>query len=200
MKSVGRAAQDPSLSRLLLLALVVACGPGAPQPTTNMPVEEERRRARDSDGDGVPDDRDACPNDPGDPDNEGAPGCPKKQVDACNGRARCTRFGETLSFARGSAALTSGEEATLARVARWLTSSPEVRIVEVRGFAKDTGGGKRELLVASERAARVCTWLVAHGVEAKRLVPRGFSNWPDAQLSSGVAFEVLDPSQSGCCE
>jgi outer membrane protein OmpA-like peptidoglycan-associated protein len=197
MKSVGRAAQDTSHWRWAILA-VLACGPATP-PTTVTPVEDEVRRAKDSDGDGVADDRDACPNERGDPDAPDGPGCPRK-VDACSGRARCVRFGETVSFPRGSAAVTSAEAATLARFARWLALTPEVRSVEVRGFARDTGGGKRELLVASERAARVCTWLVAHGVESRRLVPRGFSNWPDEQMNSGVAFEVLEPNQSGCCE
>jgi outer membrane protein OmpA-like peptidoglycan-associated protein len=196
MKIVGHCAQETSLSRLLVVLCALGCGPAASPAPPTTPVEEDVRRAHDADNDGVPDDHDACPNVPGEPDT----GCPRKNELACSARTKCVRVGETVGFARGSAALQSGEEATLTRVARWLNATQEVRAVEVRGFARDTGGGKRELLVASERAARVCTWLVAHGVEAKRLVPRGFSNWPDEQLPSGVAFEVLDPNQDGCCE
>ena len=110
------------------------------------------------------------------------------------------RFAETVAFAHGSTAISQAAGVTLDRVVRWLAAAPDVTI-EVRGFARDSAGGKRELLVASERAAHVCTWLAAHGVASNRLVPRGFSNWPDeaGHLDSGVAFEVLTPDQHGCC-
>jgi outer membrane protein OmpA-like peptidoglycan-associated protein len=118
----------------------------------------------------------------------------------CGGKPHCLGTSETVSFAKKSKSLSADASPALERIARWLAETPEVREVEVRGYAKD-GAGRGELLLASSRATNASQWLVAHGVAPARIVPRGFANAPPdpPHVESGVEITVTVPDQAGCC-
>jgi outer membrane protein OmpA-like peptidoglycan-associated protein len=96
-------------------------------------------------------------------------------------------------------AIAASQTEGLERAAQWILDTPDAAQIEVRGFARDNAG-KRELIVATQRAMHVYEWLVAHGVPAKRIVPRGFANMgEDGEAEPAVVFAVVTPDQEGCC-
>jgi outer membrane protein OmpA-like peptidoglycan-associated protein len=119
----------------------------------------------------------------------------------CGAKPRCARVAERIAFEKGSIRLPADARASLESVARWLQATPDVLEIEVRGYAHDMAG-KRELVIASDRAAAATKWLAANGVAAKRVVARGFANAPQdpPHVESGVEFVVTRPDQAGCCD
>ena len=83
-----------------------------------------------------------------------------------------------------------------------LKENPHITMVEVAGHASQDDFAKNQEL-SEQRAAAVVTWLVSHGVDAKRLVPKGYGMTrpaPGVSLEKGfkelhqrVAFYVLAP-------
>jgi outer membrane protein OmpA-like peptidoglycan-associated protein len=60
--------------------------------------------------------------------------------------------------------------AMLYEVAHALRTRPEIRLLEVQGYADTRGSEEHNQALSKRRAERVRDWLVAHGVEAERLV------------------------------
>src|SRR5204862_8297007 len=127
---------------------------GAPADTAGCPLP--RQLIRDSDGDGVTDDRDKCPNTPAgskvdatgciilfQPDTvPGAPGAP----------ARPTLILRGVTFEWGRSALTRDSYAVLDQVAGSLVANPEIRI-EIAGYTDNTGSAPRTARRPQARAA-----------------------------------------------
>jgi outer membrane protein OmpA-like peptidoglycan-associated protein len=149
----------------------------------------------DSDGDGVPDDRDACPQQPEDCDEvEDEDGCPDPDddkdgildiCDACpnmpgpspNGCPLITlqsdtiRIVQRIPFERGSDAPARASLPIIDEIATALFEHPEIELVEVLGHCSLDEGRSHAL---SERRARaVRRRLLARGVAAERVVARG---------------------------
>lgn len=74
-------------------------------------------------------------------------------------------------FGFDSDAITPSAQATLDAVAATLRAHPEIARVEVAGHADAVGPAAYNQDLSERRAAAVCTWLNARGVEADRLVP-----------------------------
>jgi len=131
----------------------------------------------DGDRDGIPDGEDACPDEPGErrenPERRGCPAAappppPPPDVALTEGRIVPPR---PVRFAAGTLRLRAESEDALEQVARWLVAHPEVAAVEVRGYAGAGDGvapaAARNL--AQDRAAAVVAWLLARGVDSRRL-------------------------------
>ncbi len=110
----------------------------------------------DADGDGVPDDRDSCPNTP-----RGA------RVDEDG----CWRVG-MVHFDFNSASVKPCYVPVLEEVLRVLKDNPGLRI-EVVGHTDSVGSEAYNLRLSLRRAEAVKAWLVAHGVNPERVVARG---------------------------
>ena len=115
----------------------------------------------DSDGDGVPDSRDLCPNTPkGD------------RVDVHG----CTIKGEIslprVHFATDSAVLTADSSAELDDAVATLKKNPDL-VIEVRGHTDSTGTKRHNQILSQKRAESVEAYLKEHGVTNK-LTARGF--------------------------
>ena len=78
----------------------------------------------------------------------------------------------TLEFATGKAALGSGGQAVLDRLAAVLRNAPEARM-EIVGHTDDVGTAARNQALSEARAGAVKAYLVEHGVSADRLTARG---------------------------
>ncbi len=141
----------------------------------------------DTDGDGVNDIRDACPNTPA-----GA------EVDEVG----CAKFQGVLkgvNFEYNSSRLTPRARAILEEVAAELKNYPNVK-VQVEAHTDSKGSSGYNLWLSKARAQSVIDFLVSRGISARRLIPIGFgetkpiaSNKTDAgrALNRRVEFKVL---------
>ena len=130
----------------------------------------------DNDKDGISDMRDKCPNNPetfnGYQDQDGCPDrAPKKRVVIVK-TCRPIRIG--LHFGRRSTRIQKRHVALLKQVVLVLGKHPNVRLVEVQGFANDYRSAKADQRLSLRRAKVIRRWLVKRGVSAKRLVSKGY--------------------------
>lgn len=140
----------------------------------------------DTDGDGVFDPDDACPNDP-------APGgCPPPRPIELR----------VSDFDFDSAFLNEEQIRQLRLVLDRLRSDRRIRRVNVIGHADQTGVESHNVRLSERRAASVIDWLVSHGVSRRRLVlmGRGSSepivrDGTAEQLGTNrrVEFVIVDP-------
>ena len=127
--------------------------------------ENARRGAEhDRDGDGIPDDNDACPNEPGSASgNATTDGCPQAarlvRVDANEMRVL-----QQVDFAKDSDAVPPAAGPILDEIAKLLKSRPDLEIL-VEGHA--SADEKEPWVVAARRAGAVRQALESRGVTAK---------------------------------
>lgn len=126
-------------------------------------IKEVPAKITDSDGDGVPDQNDRCPDT-----------LRGLRVDSrgCAEKNQTLRL-EGVTFALDSAQLTPGARTTLDRVVRSLQGQPTQR-VEIAGHTDSTGSASYNQNLSQERAASVRSYLVSAGIESFRLVARGY--------------------------
>lgn len=116
----------------------------------------------DSDGDGVPDDRDLCPNTPA-----GA------RVDANGCVIEQTLVMRDITFEFNSARLTTNAQRLMENVVSFLRSDPEARIT-ISGHTDSIGSEAYNLKLSRDRANEVRDYLVGYGIDASRLTALGF--------------------------
>lgn len=159
---------------------------------------------KDTDGNGILDDKDQCINDPEDKDNfEDEDGCPdpdndKDSIpdskDACpnesgkpdrdpkkNGRPKAVRvIGDEIiilqqvQFDTAKATIRPISNALLDEVAGVLKEHVELVSLEVQGHTDNRGDATMNQQLSQDRAAAVVAALVKRGVEASRLTPVGY--------------------------
>jgi len=116
----------------------------------------------DSDGDGVPDNIDRCPDTP-----HGVAvdkfGCPLKSSIVLEG----------VTFETNSSILTADSRPVLNEVADGMVKHPRLR-VELQGYTDSTGSDKYNLVLSDKRANAVREYLINQGVKAEQLSAKGF--------------------------
>ena len=151
-----------------ILDKVDAC-PDDPGAATNDPTTTG---CPDRDKDGVVDKVDACPDEPGAPDPDPKKnGCPKAFIK--DGKIMIL---EQVRFKTSSAEILPGRDSldVLEAVLEVLKQHPEIKRVRVEGHTDDRGQKGSNQTLSANRAASVVKWLVAHGVDAKRLTSKGY--------------------------
>lgn len=146
----------------------------------------------DSDGDGVPDQNDDCPNTLKGLATDSR-GCAVKQA------TQVVRLDGVL-FEFDSARLLPASRQTLQRVAQSLRGQPDLK-AEIAGHTDSVGPDGYNLKLSQQRAAAVQSFLVGEGINPGRLRARGYgeslpvasNDTPEGQaMNRRVEFRVLD--------
>jgi OOP family OmpA-OmpF porin len=156
----------------------------------------------DRDADGIYDDVDACPDEPGEANPDPAKnGCPLDtdgdgiidREDACprapgprdpdpnkNGcpKARIEhgqiKILERVEFATDSARILPVSDSLMLAVREIINTHPELKRISVEGHTDNVGGATYNKGLSQRRAASVVAWLVGHGVDPERLDSIGY--------------------------
>ena len=115
----------------------------------------------DSDGDGVPDDVDKCPDSATD-----------KPVDA-DGCTIVSVVLKNVQFESNSSELTAGSSESLDKVVNAMNEYDQLRI-EIQAHTDNMGEAAYNLSLSEKRANSVRDYLIAKGVAANRMVVKGF--------------------------
>ena len=106
-----------------------------------------------------------------------------------------------IEFKFDTAIMLPGAEVYLNQVLRVLQNHPEVTKLEIQGHTSSEGGAEYNLRLSNDRATAVFTWLVDHGIDPDRLVPRGYGltqplmpndTEPHRQHNRRVQFRLLE--------
>jgi outer membrane protein OmpA-like peptidoglycan-associated protein len=124
----------------------------------------------DRDGDGVPDDMDACPDMRGPASNVGCPIYEKVVVKPDKLELR-----EKIQFAWNQAVIESVSYPALDEVAKALQDNRGFRVA-IEGHASSEGADDHNQSLSSHRAEAVLEYVANHGVARDRLVSKGFSS------------------------
>jgi len=141
------------------------------EPAQPAPVMVAVQAARpDRDGDGVPDDVDACPDMRGPASNMGCPIYEKIVVKPDKLELR-----EKIQFAWNQAVIESVSYPALDEVAKALQDNRGFRVA-IEGHASSEGGDDHNQSLSSRRAEAVLEYVANHGVARDRLLSKGFSS------------------------
>ncbi|HNN97548.1 MAG TPA: OmpA family protein, partial [Pseudomonadota bacterium] len=160
--------------------------PGCPQP--------------DKDGDSIVDAQDACPDRPGAPDpNPKKHGCPGLVLV----KAGQIVILKSVFFANDQDVILKKSFPVLQAVANVLITQPIITKLAIEGHTDDRGDAAHNTDLSDRRAKAAMRWLVEHGIDASRLVAKGYGPLRpigDNKTLYGraknrrVEFHILEPS------
>lgn len=151
----------------------------------------------DTDGDGIPDDKDACKDKPGKPSDDAAKnGCPEpaklaiapvQKVEVVGDEVKIS---EKIMFDVGKASIKPESDKLLDELADVIKKNPDIELIEVAGHADKSGDEKANLKLTDDRAKAVVEALVKRGVDAKKLRGKGYGEYcPEDTGDSPEALE-----------
>lgn len=140
-------------------------------PSEPGPADRRGCPVRDKDKDGVEDKDDDCVEQPGPRSNKGCPVDKKKLVEVTNDRLVIF---EKVFFDTNKATIQVRSYPLLDEVARVLREHPEIASVDVEGHTDSRGSKKKNMKLSQARAASVVAYLVGKGIDAGRLVAKGY--------------------------
>lgn len=129
------------------------------------PVEEktpEPIKEADTDGDGIVDAKDACPDEKGTTTN----GCPEKEVE------KVFNY-KNILFEFNSSVLKTSSYATLDEIARQMRLNTDKKY-QLNGHSSAEGTETRNMMLSVDRANAVKAYLVNNGIDTRRLTTKGF--------------------------
>jgi len=126
----------------------------------------------DTDGDGITDDRDACPAEKGKPD-------PDPNKNGCPTLVRVTAkeivILQQVQFKTGSDVILKASDELLEQVSAVLREHKEIKRIEVQGHTDNRGSAAYNQKLSDRRAKSVMKWLVTRGeIDADRLEAKGY--------------------------
>jgi OOP family OmpA-OmpF porin len=142
----------------------------------------------DSDGDGVPDNKDKCPNTPKgvkvdvfgcplDTDRDGVPDyldqCPNTPLGATVDARGCWTYESTVLFDLNSAKVKPEAQAVLTEAVAILKKIPDLKI-QIDGHTDNTGTAAYNMTLSLKRAEAIKDYFVSRGIDPKRLFTKGF--------------------------
>lgn len=126
----------------------------------------------DDDGDGIPNREDKCPNQPGPPEHDGCPlGEREARVEI---RSKRILLNDSITFDTGKDSIKSESFPLLDQVVALLAEHAEMRRIRVEGHTDNVGNAAYNKDLSARRAASVVRYLVGKGVAQSRLVPVGY--------------------------
>ena len=126
-----------------------------------LPKKVEPVKPIDTDGDGVPDDRDDCPEVKGSEDNGGCPKEIDKPFDSKN-----------IQFEFNSSVLKTSSYATLEKIAFQIKKYGSTRFI-LSGNSSAEGTENRNMMLSIDRANAVKSYLVNNGIASDKLITEG---------------------------
>ncbi len=144
----------------------------------------EPEPAQDSDGDGITDDMDNCPEVAGLAENDGCPPYEKVVV-----KKDKLEVKETIAFEQNSAKLDSSSYAALDEVVRALNDNKGFR-VQIQGHASSEGSDAYNQALSEDRAKAVLNYIASKGVARDRLGTKGFSSSVPLESNETAAGRV----------
>lgn len=116
----------------------------------------------DTDGDGIPDDKDECPEVKGDADNNG---CPKEVPQTFNYK--------NIQFEFNSSVLKTSSYAVLEEIAQQMKKAGDMKFL-LNGHSSAEGTEQRNMALSVDRANAVKAYLVNNGIKSSRLITKGY--------------------------
>ncbi len=178
------------------VAAAVAPPPAAPPAAPPAEVRiVEKEVCADRDADGIPDKVDHCPEVAGPMDSWGCPAYKKVVV-----TKEKLELKEKLYFDKNKAVIQKVSFPVLDELAQVLKENKSMR-VRVEGHTSSEGSKEHNQTLSEERAQAVTDYLVAHGVEKDRLMPKGFGDTEPSDTNSTaegrennrmVSFVIVD--------
>ncbi len=144
-------------------------------PKPVVPVKEV-----DTDGDGIPDSKDECPEVKGDADNNG---CPKEEMKVYDYK--------NIQFEFNSSVLKTSSYAVLEKIAQQIKSSGNVKFA-LNGHSSAEGTQERNMALSVDRANAVKAYLVNNGIASSKLVTNGFGETMPVADNSSETGRVLN--------
>lgn len=139
----------------------------------------------DRDGDGIPDREDKCPDQPGPPENDGCPLTEGEPLVTITSN-RLT-LNDSINFDTGKDSIKPQSYPVLDQVAKLLNEHPEMKRIRVEGHTDNVGNATYNKELSQRRAQSVVRYLVSKGVAESRLVPVGFG-FEQPIASNGTAL------------
>lgn len=170
MKNFKNTLSILSFAFLLSVVLFPSCKPKKiiSQPVVEAPPVQEAPKPVaevDSDGDGIPDSKDNCPNKAGSAANGGCPETPKAVEPSFKY--------ENILFEFNSAVLRTSSYMVLDDIAKEMKKYPSMSFY-LNGHSSAEGTEKRNMTLSIDRATAVKTYLVTAGINAANLEVKGF--------------------------
>jgi OmpA-OmpF porin, OOP family len=127
----------------------------------------------DEDGDDIPKGQDKCPDKPGPAENDG---CPLDADDEplIEIGSQKLLLKDAIHFDTGKDTISSESFPVLDQVAKFLKEHPDLKRIRVEGHTDNVGNAGYNKDLSGRRAASVVRYLVGKGVEKGRLIPAGF--------------------------
>lgn len=179
---------------MVVAVLLASCGgrvAGAPQPTGAAIAKPPATAVGDpdSDGDGIADRDDKCPNDA-----ETFNGF--EDEDGCPDRCRLYVTGDPvvvgpIRFSAGGTTIDASADVVIEGVAGLLQAQPEIVSVQIEGHAGASESGD-PLGLSQKRADEVRAKLIARGIAASRLRAKGFGAHCPAVAGAEVAARRVE--------
>jgi outer membrane protein OmpA-like peptidoglycan-associated protein len=135
------------------------------------PGPQEYDGCPDTDGDEVPDNEDECPDLFGPPENNG---CPYEAPPFVLVESDRIRIRGNILFETGKAAIRKQSFKLLDEVASVLARNPGLGPVLIEGHTDNVGARSLNISLSDRRARAVLEYLVAKGIDRKRLRSQGF--------------------------
>ncbi len=163
--------------------VVAPAGPGAPADRDGDGVSDDQDRCPDEPGpadlegcpdrddDGVPDVDDKCPDQPGPAQNDGCPPPPGPIVEI---ETEHLSLKDAINFDTGRDSIKPESSRVLDEIARLLAAHPELARIRVEGHTDSVGSRAYNLDLSRRRARSVVRALVQRGIAAARLEPEGY--------------------------
>ncbi len=160
-------------------------GDGVPDDVDRCPDEpgpKELEGCPDRDGDGVPDIDDKCPDEPGPAQNDGCPGEPKVEIET-----ERLSLKDAINFDFGRDVIRPESFQILDKVASVLQSHPELKRIRIEGHTDNVGTAAYNKDLSQRRAAAVVRYLVVKGLAQGRLLSQGYG-FEKPVASNATAF------------
>ena len=170
MKNFKTVFSTISCAFLMAVILFPSCKPKKiiSQPVVQAPVKEASKPApvaeADSDGDGIPDSKDNCPNKAGSSSNGG---CPETVA------AEPSFNYKNILFEFNSSVLKTASYSVLDEIVREMKKYPSMSF-KLNGHSSAEGTDKRNMTLSIDRATAVRSYLVSAGIGANNLEAKGF--------------------------